>query len=76
MALPRTLTVADLYAMPESERGERYELFDGDLVVTPALRPRHQLVNSNLLFHLSSHVRSRRLGWVVDNVGVHVGSLT
>ena len=76
MALPGTLTVADLYAMPESERGERYELITGDLYVNPAPRPRHQLVNSNLLFHFSSHVRSRRLGWVVDNVGVHVGSLT
>lgn len=34
MALPRSFTVADLFAMPESERGERYELIDGDLFVT------------------------------------------
>ena len=35
MALPKLLTVADLFAMPESEWGERYELIDGDLFVTP-----------------------------------------
>lgn len=35
MAPPRSFTVADLYAMPESERGERYELIDGDLLVDP-----------------------------------------
>jgi Uma2 family endonuclease len=38
MALPRTLTVDDLYAMPESKRGERYELIDGEFLVIPAQR--------------------------------------
>ncbi len=76
MALPRTLTVTDLYAMPESVRGERYELIDGDLFVTPAPVSRHQVVSSNLFFHLSTHARTLRLGWVGDNTGVHVDDRT
>ena len=76
MALPRTLTVADLYAMPESERGERYELIDGDLFVNPAPTWRHQTISSNLLVHVSGHVRSLRLGWLRDNVGVRIGEST
>lgn len=76
MALSRTLTVADLYAMPESERGERYELIDGELFVTPAPTWRHQTVSTNILIHFSGHVRSMRLGWVRDNVGVRIGEST
>lgn len=76
MALLRTFTVADLYAMPESERGERYELIEGELFVNPAPIWRHQTVSSNLFFHLTMHVRSLRLGWVRDNSGVHVDERT
>ncbi len=76
MALPRTLTVADLYAMPESVRGERYELIDGDLFVTPSPVSRHQAISSNLFFHVAVHVRTLRLGWVRDNSGVHVDDRT
>lgn len=76
MALPRTLTVSDLYAMPESERGERYELLDGEFFVNPAPALRHQVISSNLFFHLSAHVRTQRIGWVGDNTGVHLGDRT
>lgn len=76
MALPRSFTVADLYAMPESERGEQYELIDGDLLVNPAPALRHQVISSNLFFHLSAHVRTQRIGWVGDNSGVHIGDRT
>lgn len=76
MARPRTLTVADRYAMPESEQGERYELIDGELFVTPSPVSRHQAVSSNLLYHLSVHVRALRLGFVRDNSGVHVSERT
>lgn len=76
MALPRSFTVADLYAMPESGRGDRYELINGELFVTPSPSSRHQAVSSNLMFHLEAHVRRHRLGWVRDNSGVHVDDRT
>lgn len=76
MALPRSLTVSDLYAMPESGRGERYELIDGALVVNPAPVSRHQTVSSNLGFHLSVHVRANRPGWVRNNSGVYIDERT
>lgn len=76
MALPRSFTVADLYAMPESERGERYELIDGVLLVTPAPTWRHQTVSSNLIRALDAHVRASRLGWVRDNLGIRVDDQT
>jgi Uma2 family endonuclease len=72
MALPRTLTVADLYAVPDSERGERYELLDGDLVVNPAPNPMHQMVSGNLMLHLELHVRAQKLGRVIAAPGLHV----
>lgn len=76
MALPQSFTVADLYAMPESERGERYELIDGDLFVNPAPRSKHQSVNHNLVLLLGNYARSNRLGRVRDNSGVYVGERT
>jgi Uma2 family endonuclease len=76
MALPRALTVEDLYAMPEGERGERYELIDGALFVTPAPTWGHQTVSSNLVRVLDAHVHASRLGWVRDNFGVRVDDRT
>ncbi len=76
MALPRTLTVADLYAMPESERGERYELIDGEFFVTPAPTWGHQTVSSNVVRVLDAHVHASRLGWVRDNLGLRVDERT
>ena len=76
MALPRSFTVDDLYAMPESERGERYELIDGELFVTPAPTWRHQTVSSNLKRVIDAHVYAQRLGWVRDNLGVRVSERT
>jgi Uma2 family endonuclease len=76
MALPRALTVADLYAMPESERGERHELIDGDLLVNPAPNPIHQIVSGNLMLQLELHVRAGKLGRVIAAPGLHVDERT
>ena len=33
--------------MPKEREGDRHELFDGELVVTPSPRPAHQIVSVN-----------------------------
>lgn len=76
MALPRSFTVADLYAMPEGERGERQELIDGALIVNPAPTWRHQLISSKLNFYLTAHVTENHLGWVNSAPGLHIDDRT
>ena len=46
----------DLLQMPED--GRRYEVIEGDLIVSPSPNYGHQFVVSNLLILLGSHVRS------------------
>ncbi|HET7092536.1 MAG TPA: Uma2 family endonuclease [Thermomicrobiales bacterium] len=41
-------TYADLADLPSEREGDRHELFDGELVVTPAPMPRHQKIVGNL----------------------------
>ena len=54
------LTYEDYAALPED--GNRYELFDGELVVSPAPRPRHQSVSVKLASRLLAHVEAHALG--------------
>ncbi|MEM8559495.1 MAG: Uma2 family endonuclease [Bacteroidota bacterium] len=56
------LTYADLRAMPED--GTRYELIAGALVMSPAPRPRHQDVVTELTASLRLHAREHDLGKV------------
>jgi hypothetical protein len=41
------LTYADLDAIPKEREGDRHELFDGVLVVTPSPIPAHRLVSTS-----------------------------
>jgi Uma2 family endonuclease len=59
----RKLTHADYLLFPED--GQRHQLIDGEHVVTPAPRLRHQLAVGNLHLLLASFVREHRLGRVV-----------
>jgi Uma2 family endonuclease len=57
MAMPdtaRRYTVEEVLAFPSD--GNRYELVDGELLVTPAPRSRHQLVAAELLSALRRYV--------------------
>jgi Uma2 family endonuclease len=54
------LTYEDYVEIPND--GRRYEILDGELFVTPAARPRHQLVSANLVWILEQHVRPERSG--------------
>jgi Uma2 family endonuclease len=56
------LTYDDYAALPDD--GRRYELYEGELIMTPAPRPRHQLVIGNLHVLMAEHVRGRGLGQV------------
>jgi Uma2 family endonuclease len=44
--------------------GQRYELLDGELFVSPAPRPDHQSVLQRLFVILDEYVRKHDLGWV------------
>lgn len=50
MAATELLTREDLDAMPDD--GNRYELIDGEIVMSPAPRPRHQYVVVELIVQL------------------------
>ena len=49
-----------VWALPDD--GNRYELFDGELLVTPAPRARHQDLLLALVRRLDPYVRNDRLG--------------
>lgn len=46
------------------EDGNQYELFDGELVMTPSPRARHQEIVGKLLVLLQQHVQNNSLGKV------------
>jgi Uma2 family endonuclease len=60
----RRLTIDDLDNIPEEHEGDRHELIDGELVVTPVPILRHQRISSNIVYALEQHVREHQLGLV------------
>jgi Uma2 family endonuclease len=54
--LARRYTVDEVLAFPDD--GNRYELVDGELLVTPAPGSLHQVVLSRLYFELASYLKS------------------
>jgi len=57
------LTYKEYEALPTD--GRRYEIHEGELSVTPAPSPQHQLIIRNLFRLLDSHVQSKRIGEVL-----------
>jgi Uma2 family endonuclease len=57
------LTYEDYAALPAD--GRRYEVHDGELSVTPAPSPQHQIASRDLFSMLHAHVRQRGLGEVL-----------
>lgn len=57
-----TWTLAELDRLPDD--GNKYELIDGELFVTPAPSPAHEQLASVLHAILSPYVRAQRLGHV------------
>ena len=59
------LTYDDLDFIPKEREGDRHELFDGVLVVTPSPIPAHQIVSANVVHELETVVRPNRLARVL-----------
>ena len=60
--LPGKLGYDDFWSLPDD--GNRYEIIDGKLYVTPAPAMRHQLVSTRLLRILDQHVAPKQIGFV------------
>ena len=59
------LTYDDLESIPQEREGDRHELIDGELIVTPSPIPIHQIISSNIAYALERIVREQRLGRVL-----------
>ncbi|HSB82227.1 MAG TPA: Uma2 family endonuclease [Candidatus Methylomirabilis sp.] len=57
------LTYREYEALPAD--GRRYEIHEGELSVTPAPSPQHQMISRNLLAVLHSHVKAKGIGEVL-----------
>ena len=65
MAIVTRLTYDDLESIQEEHPGDRHEIIDGELVVTPSPAPMHQIVSRALFRHLDRHVAANDLGEVL-----------
>jgi len=68
MGMPEALrrwTREEVLALPDD--GQRHELFDGELVVTPAPRYRHQRVLSELYLPLATYTRAFKTGLLLPS---------
>lgn len=62
-AIRVVLSYRDYAALPAD--GRRYEIHQGELSVTPAPSPKHQMVIANLFRALDAHARARSIGVVL-----------
>lgn len=65
MASPAFYTAEMVRALPHD--GNRYETVHGELLVTPAPRPPHQVVLSRLFSKLSRYLEENPLGVVLTS---------
>ncbi|MFN0138297.1 MAG: Uma2 family endonuclease [Phycisphaerae bacterium] len=65
------LSAEEYFALPED--GNRYELIDGVVVMSPSPTPKHQNVASEILVQLRPFVLSNRLGVVLPEVDICLG---
>ena len=57
------LTYKEYEALPAD--GRRYEIHEGELSVTPAPSPQHQMISRNLFLVLHAHVKAKGIGEVL-----------
>ena len=63
--LVKRWTREEVLALPDD--GNRYELFDGELLVTPAPSGLHQVAHMFLWKALESYVRAHGIGWLMSS---------
>jgi Uma2 family endonuclease len=62
----RRLTYDDLELIAQERKGDRQELIDGELMVTPSPTPIHQIISINIAYALVHHIREHGVGIVLD----------
>jgi Uma2 family endonuclease len=67
-ATPYQWTYSEYARFPDD--GNRYEVIDGEVLVTPAPSPHHQMVASRLLRRMSDYVEGHALGFILPDVDV------
>jgi Uma2 family endonuclease len=65
MAIVTRLTHDDLKSIPRENEGDRHELINGEMVVTPSPIPAHQIISINIEYALLRHARELGLGMVL-----------
>jgi Uma2 family endonuclease len=63
----RRLTYDDLELIPQEREGDRHELIDGELIVSPSPVPVHQIIVRNLTLRLGLHVEAGDLGTLIPS---------
>jgi Uma2 family endonuclease len=58
----KRLTYHDLAAIPQERPGDRHELFNGELVVSPSPAFAHQIISANIYSRLERFVQERGFG--------------
>src|SRR3954466_4861870 len=61
----KRLTYDDLEVIPRERPGDRHEIINGELVVTPSPIPIHQVISSNIEYALERLVRESGVGIVL-----------
>lgn len=69
---PEEWTYSEYARLPDD--GNRYEVLDGEVLVTPAPTPMHQKVIMRLLMELARYVEERSEGWVFQDVDLLFGT--
>jgi Uma2 family endonuclease len=63
----KRLTYDDLWTIPQERPGDRHELIDGELIVSPSPVPVHQIIVKNLTVQLALHIDARNLGTLIPS---------
>ena len=68
-------TYKDILSIPEGDLN-KYELFEGELIVSPSPYVEHEFVVANLMHALSNYVRKNKLGVVLgSNAGMYFNEI-